>query len=192
MFGLILSVVSIALSVVNIGMEVCKRLGIIDSEVSTEELGDRALQARDEGINIEDYGDRYDEYIDKINSIELNPDKTKETSLEDKQKEAAKVIGTGLLEHYGRDSGVMDFIKSELVSDNKEFYKPERVIAYLDTFKDSNENMSNINRYFEGKLNTFQEVSSIDEELVKAEKKLGVDEEEAKQNIDNEKIRREE
>ena len=60
----------------------------------------------------------------------------------------------------------------------------------MDTFKNSGENMDNINKYFDNKLDSLQDIRQVDEKLVEAEKKLGVDEDTAKQNLDTEKAKR--
>lgn len=193
MFGLfvgVLSVVSIALSVIDIGMRVCQSLGIVKKETTPEELGDRALQAQEKGIKIEDYEGRYDEYMDAIDSVELDPDKSEHYKPEEKQKAAATVLGIGLAEHYGRESGVDKFLSTEMVEDNREFYQPDRVVAYLDTFKKNGENMDNIGKYFDSKLDSMQEIRQVDANLVEAEKKLGASEVEAKDHLDLEKTRR--
>jgi len=193
MFGFIvgaLSVISIALSVVDIGMRVCRSLGIIHKDKTPEELGDRVLQAEEQGIKLEDYENRYDEYMKAIESVELDPESSKNFSVADKNKAAAAILGIGLMEHYGKDSGVDKFLKTELVEENKTFYQPERVVAYLDTFKNSGENMENIGRYLDNKLDSMQDIRQVDAKLIEAEKKLGVSDVEAKENLEAEKDRR--
>ena len=188
----ILSVVSIALSVIDIGMHVCQSLNLVKKETTPEELGDRALQAYEKGVKLEDYEGRYDEYIDAIENVDLDPEISENLSLEDKKNAAAAVLGTGLVEYYGKESGVDKFLSTEFKEDNKEFYTPERVVAYLDTFKTSGDNMENIGKYFDGKLDSMQEIRQVDASLIEAEKKLGITDEEAKENIDIEKDRRSE
>lgn len=195
MFGLILGalkVVAFAVTAIDIGVRVCKSLGIIKKEMPPEELGDRALQAQEKGINPEDYEGRYNEYLAEIEALELEPEASEKFSPEEKKVAAAQVLSLALVEHYGKDSGVEKFLSTELTENNKKFYTPERVISYMDTFKNSRDNMENISKYFDGKLDSMQDFRYVDAKLIEAEKKLGVNEEEAKQNLDEEKIKRSE
>lgn len=195
MFGLILGalkVVAFAVTAIDIGVRVCKSLGIIKKEMPPEELGDRALQAQEKGINPEDYEGRYNEYLAEIEALELEPEASEKFSPEEKKVAAAQVLSLALVEHYGKDSGVEKFLSTELTENNKKFYTPERVISYMDTFKNSRDNMENISKYFDGKLDSMQDFRYMDAKLIEAEKKLGVNEEKAKQNLDEEKIKRSE
>ena len=193
MFGLILgalNVVALAVSAIDIGIHVCKALGIIKKDMPPEELGERALQAQEKGIKPENYEGRYNEYLREIETIDLEPEAR--YSPEEKNEAAAQVLGLALVEHYGKDSGADKFLNTELTESNKDFYQPERVISYMDTFKNSGENMENINKYFDSKLDSLQMFRQVDAKLIEAEKKLGVNEEQAKQNLDDERLKRSE
>ena len=193
MFGLILgalNVVALAVSAIDIGIHVCKALGIIKKDMPPEELGERALQAQEKGIKPENYEGRYNEYLREIETIDLEPEAR--YSPEEKNEAAAQVMSWALVEHYGKDSGADKFLSTELTESNKDFYQPERVISYMDTFKNSGENMENINKYFDSKLDSLQMFRQVDAKLIEAEKKLGVNEEQAKQNLDDERLKRSE
>ena len=193
MFGLIvgaLSVVSLAVSVIDIGISVCKSLGIIKKDMPVEELGERALQAQEKGVKLEDYAGRYDEYIKDIESLELEA--SEKFSPAEKNKAAAEVLGAVLVDHYGNESGVENFLGTELVEANKDFYNPARVISFMDTFKNSGTDMGNINKYFDSKLDSMQEIRYVNAKLVEAEKRLGFDDEQAKKNLSEEQAKRSE
>ena len=193
MFGLIvgaLSVVSLAVSVIDIGISVCKSLGIIKKDMPAEELGERALQAQEKGVKLEDYAGRYDEYIKDIESLELEA--SEKFSPAEKNKAAAEVLGAVLVDHYGNESGVENFLGTELVEANKDFYNPARVISFMDTFKNSGTDMGNINKYFDSKLDSMQEIRYVNAKLVEAEKRLGFDDEQAKKNLSDEQAKRSE
>ncbi len=192
MFGLFVGLVC-AVTAVAVGVGVCKKLGLIKRECKPEELGDRALQAYEkENIKPEDYRGRYDEYIKKIESIELDPEKSKEYSTEKKLKAAGAVVGFALQEHYGRDKGVESFVKNELNDESKkEFYTEDRTREYLDVCAETDTDMSKIGDYLDDRLDSMEETRAMGLKLLEAEKKLGVSETEAKDNIEREKERRE-
>ena len=193
MFGLLvgaLKIVSFAVSVIDIGMRVCKTLNILKKDMPSEELGDRALQAQEKGIKISDYEGRYDEYIKEIENVEVNPESSNKFSSEQKNFAAAQVLGMGLLEHFGKDSGVDKFIGTELVEKNKDFYNPDRVVAYMETFKAAGLSMETIGRYLDSKLESLLENRNVDVKLVEAEQKLGLTESQAQENLDAERSRR--
>ena len=195
MFGLItgiLTVATLALAVVDIGVSVCKNLGIIKPDVKSQELGDKVIQAREQGICVENYEGQYQKYIDDINSFDIDPIKSESYSPEEKLNAAGQLVVCALIEHYGKDSGVDKFLKYELTEDNMNFYQSERVKAYLEEFHADQTDMGKIGDYFDNKLESLAETKIIDAKLVEAEKTLGVDEEKAEEKIDKEIERREE
>lgn len=63
-------------------LSIGKTLGIVKTD-DVEDLGDKALQAEDEGIKPENY-DTYEEYAKTIDAFEINPEKSKQYSPEEK------------------------------------------------------------------------------------------------------------
>ncbi|MDY6294970.1 MAG: hypothetical protein SPL45_01550, partial [Schwartzia succinivorans] len=58
-------------------MGILKGLGLIKPEEDVEDLGDKALQAEEEGITPEKY-DSYEEYLKAVEEFEIDPEKSKE------------------------------------------------------------------------------------------------------------------
>ena len=94
MFGLgaiICSVAKICVSIISCQVvskaiqAIGRALGIIKDKDQIEDLGDRALQAEEKGITPDKYS-TFDEFKQALDNFELNPDKTKATSLEEKEK----------------------------------------------------------------------------------------------------------
>lgn len=190
MFGLIVGVLKVAAlvaTVVDAGVSICRHLGILKPETKTEDLGDRAMQAREAGIRAEDYDGRFDEYKEKIENFEIDPEKSKTYSPADKIQAAGEIVGWGLTEHYGKASGVEDFIRQEF-NKHDAFYTPERAEQYMEAFKEGG--MDKIGPYLDNRLNNMQDIKTIDVKLTEAEEKLGVSEEEAKERLDQEIERR--
>ena len=65
--------------VANVVVAVCQILSILRQDESAEDLGDRALQAAENGIRPENF-DRYDDYLDSIRKFEINPEKARNTA----------------------------------------------------------------------------------------------------------------
>ena len=150
-------------------------------------MGDRALQAKEAGINPEDYDGRFEEYKDKIENFEIDPEKSKNYTPEQKLAAAGEIAGWALTEHYGKASGVEKFIECEW-NKNGKYYEPERTAAYMEEFKDGG--MEKIGDYFDNKLDSLQGIKQIEGKLQEAEKSLGVSEEEAKERLQAEVERR--
>lgn len=81
------TVLSVVSTLIDSGFKICKTLGILDKNANKDELGDRYLQARDNGIRVEDYAGRFEEYRDKIASFELDPEKSKAFTAEQKMRQ---------------------------------------------------------------------------------------------------------
>lgn len=77
-------------AVVNVLTSICRDLGILPPEMQEEELGDRAIQAEEAGIKLEDF-DTYQEYVKAIQDFEIDPEKSDGILLEEKLAKAAEV-----------------------------------------------------------------------------------------------------
>lgn len=184
------TVLSIASTLIDTGFKICKTLGILDKNANKEEIGDRYLQARDNGIRVEDYAGRFEEYRDKIASFELDPEKSKTFTAEQKNEAAGQFIAWALSEHYGEGSGIRDFIEKE-VNRHGDFYgQHDRLGAYLEIFKDGG--MNKIGDYFDNRLGSVKEIESVEAKLTEAEKKAGFSDKDAMDNLDKEVEKRSE
>lgn len=190
MFGLIIGALEVAafvVTVVSAAVSICRNLGILKPDTEPEDLGDRALQAKEAGINPEDYDGRFEEYRDKIENFEIDPEKSKNYTPEQKLAAAGEVTGWALTEYYGKESGVDKFIECEW-NKNEGYYEPARAAAYMEEFKGGG--MDKIGDYFDNKLDSLQGIKQIEGKLQEAEKSLGVSEDEAKERLQVEVERR--
>lgn len=78
------------LTVVQAVLAICKALGLFEDK-SPEELGDRAIQAEREGITPDKF-ETFDEYVKAIKAFELDPERSKEISAEEKNLKGAEVL----------------------------------------------------------------------------------------------------
>lgn len=76
-----------------------KKLGLVEPDMPEDELGDRAIQAEEQGIKPEDFKN-YHEYVAKLSEVELNEKRSKEISLEDKIKKSIEVSTALTLERF--------------------------------------------------------------------------------------------
>lgn len=67
----------------NILTVIGKALGLIKPETQVDELGDKALQAEEKGITPDQF-ETYEKYVKAIEGFQLDPEKSRETTLEEK------------------------------------------------------------------------------------------------------------
>jgi len=178
------TVLSVVSTLIDSGFKICKTLGILDKNANKDELGDRYLQARDNGIRVDDYAGRFEEYRDKIASFELDPEKSKAFTAEQKNEAAGQFIGWALAEHYGEESGIRNFIEQEANRHGDFYSQKDRLGAYLETFKDGG--MDKIGEYFDNKLGSVKDIETVEAKLAEAEKKAGFSDKDAMDNLDRE------
>lgn len=131
MFGLgaiLCSVAKICVSVISCQVvskaiqAIGRALGIIKEKDQIEDLGDRALQAEEKGITPDKYS-TFNEYKQALDNFELNPDKTKATSLEEKEKKFIEICVLGMKEQ-NPNLKVEEMIT--LMDKNPSLFTPER------------------------------------------------------------------
>ena len=137
-------------------------LGVIGKDDTIEDIGDRAIQAQEAGINPENYS-TYREYVDAIKSFELDPKKSKEISSTEKMIAGLGVQYWGFEESFGIGAG--DIIVKTLKS--PDYFTGERLTAYLDKV----ESISDVVAYFDSKLSKSERLA-VEEKLVEAEKTM--------------------
>lgn len=110
---------SVATIFINIG----KALGLIDKGTDAEDLGDKVLQAEEQGKKPEDY-DSFEEFVNSLDDFEVDPVKSKELSAEEKLTKGVEVVAQLLAEKYeGLD--VKDILDCGVK--NVEYLTPDRV-----------------------------------------------------------------
>ncbi len=125
--GSILSVGNSLSSIVSIVNTIGRALGIWGEKETTDEMGDRALQAQEAGIRPENY-ETYEAYIKEIRGLDLDPEKSKKYTSVEKVMAGMGVCYWGLDGKYGKGSG--DLL-THIVKDH-EFFNEKRLGVYLD------------------------------------------------------------
>lgn len=144
---------------------ISKILGMLEPNETTEEIGDRAIQAQDHGISPENYA-TYKEYLAAIKSFELDPKKSAETSDLDKMAAGFGVQYWGFEEKFGVGTG--DLLSKTVES--PDYFTGDRLASFLDKV----ENISDVVQFFDGKLSS-NERNAVEDKLIEAEKSINPD-----------------
>lgn len=151
-----------------------KLLGIIDTnEEKTEELGDRILQAEENGIQRGDFSS-FDEYKAKIYSLDLDEKLSEKFSIEDK-------ISNALIYYVDKLENKLDVNFGEnksfllTIATKPEYFNETRVASYLKEFSKSDYSIDKINDFFAGNKMSLKEEIDIEERLFRLEKGLNLD-----------------
>lgn len=114
--------------VVNSLVNVCKSLGLIKEETKPEELGDKAIQAEEQGIKPENFK-TYKEYVKAVENFEIDPEKSKLTTEKEKAVKASELSAGLLMEK-------MPNVNIAGIPLLAEKLPPEKIAAIISTLKD--------------------------------------------------------
>ncbi len=116
------AIVPVLKAVANVVMSICQTLGLIKPEEKVEDLGDKAIQAGDEGIKPENYAN-YQDYVKAVQDFQIDPEKSKRISPEEKMAKALEVQAN-LLAEKAPELGVEDYLN--LIANHMDYFTPER------------------------------------------------------------------
>lgn len=115
--------------VVNVVETVCKTLGIWQDGDKPEELGDKAIQGAEVGITRDKY-DTYDEYLNKIREVQLDPEVSAKVPSEAKLAAATTIGVMGIESHYNKEAGSLANLIS-IIGKTDGFFDSTRIVSYL-------------------------------------------------------------
>lgn len=138
--------------------------GIFKPDEDVEDMGDRAIQAGEAGIQMEKYSN-YDEYMNAIRNFELDPEKSKTIEKEKKLLTGIGLASKGIEEKFDLPEGTGGLM-SVLVATNSGYFTESRFETWLKTG-----DMTNIISYFDNKLSPAENSRTIDV-IVGAEKEF--------------------
>ena len=130
----------------NIASGLLQGLGLFGKNERTEDMGDRALQAHDKGIIPEKF-DNFSQYMESLRSFDLDPQKSKETTPDQKTFKGLEVAGKALEDKYNTPEGSMANVWM-LAAANPQYFNANRFESILNSGMD----VAAIVDYFEGKL----------------------------------------
>ena len=137
-------------------------VGIMDGTETVEDLGERALEAAEKGINIDDY-DNTDEYLRDIREIPLNENREKYSN-EDRSIAGISVLGSILRQKIGLEPNLYG-----LFVQYRDFFTDERVRRYIKYADKTGCYINDIRNFFSSNT-TFDERERAYNLLVEAEK----------------------
>lgn len=147
-------------------------LGLMKKDETTEDLGDRVLQAYEQDIKPADFSS-YDDYIATLRNFKLDPEKSKGFSFAEKIAAGMTLHTWGLEQHMGIGSG--EFLAYVLkdapnVALGKGYFNQIRVEQMVKDIK----NVGDVVKYFNRDLDV-DRAQQVEQALVKIEQALHPD-----------------
>lgn len=139
---------SLLSGVADIGVGLLKGLGFLkdDDPVEPETWGDKFIQASEQNITPDDYNS-FGDYMDALRGFELDPERSKEITAEQKSAACIKLSTRAIEHHVGAPDGSAEQI-FVLAGANPEYFTSERFQSLLS----SGMSVTDICDYFEGNL----------------------------------------
>ena len=149
----------------SIASNIFQVFGIFKQDEKVDEMGDRVLQAGEQGIEPKDFSD-HEAYMDKLREFKLDPEKSEQFTPLEKVAAGLAVGGTGIEKKLDIQEGAVAVIWP-LVAANPEYFNPQRLQALIEKSGD----ISAVMKYFSGSLGA-TEASNTEKTLVGVEKSL--------------------
>lgn len=195
MFGILSGIISAAVSVVKslsivdlsiralkvvagAVVNLCKALGLIEDDTKVDELGDKAIQSE---YNPEDY-DCYEEYVKAVERFELDPEKSKEITVEQKVEKGVELVSGLAIEKY-KDYPMQDLLV--LTGQKAEFFEGDRGLEIGKLIKEDSSMINSLVGYINGSEKDEFKLDKMIDSLVEIEKKIDpvISENEAFKNV---------
>lgn len=172
--------VSTAITVCRVAVAVATSVSAIATAVSAvahafgltkatnpEQLGDKALQADEDGIHPDNY-DTFQEYLDAVEEFEIDPEKSKKWTKEEKEMRALQISSTLLIDKFGKNAETMIYEMAK----NPEHFTIERSKAYLEIAEDKGIDIENIKLLLDNELDDYKDMLEADNAMYNIEKTI--------------------
>ena len=172
--GIITAVASLAVkaltcvAVSKLVQAIGKALGLIKEDEKPEDLGDKALQAEEQGITPDKFKS-YEEYANRIQNFELDPEKSKNYSTEDKMKKSMEVYSKLIAEKYPETAVDLDKLAAIEIK-NPGYLTDERIKQISEMVKDDPKLIGDIVRYLSGSETDAVNISNTIDKMINIEK----------------------
>lgn len=158
------SVVLSAISTVaNVIRAVGTALGVLKPHENMEDLGDRALQAADAGIQPENFS-KYDEYLAEIRAFNVNPDKSKSYTTQEKLLAGVGITCKGIEEKFELREGSVGQLAA-MTALNPSYFNAMRLEKWIANGMD----VGKVVDYFDDKLGAADSFK-VETKLIETEK----------------------
>lgn len=137
-------------------------LGLWSEKETPEDMGDRALQAHEQGI-FPDKFENFGEYMENLRNFDLDPEKSKESTAEQKTFKGLEVAGRALEDRFNAPTGSMANVWL-LAAANPDYFTSDRFQALLNSGVD----IASVVDYFEGKLGGGESLE-VEDQLVETD-----------------------
>lgn len=155
----------------NVLTKLGQALGLIKPETKVDELGDRALQAEENGIKPEDF-DSYADYFKTIEEYPLDPEKSKLIPEEDKIKKGMELASGMMIENY-QDFPMQEFLIS--AGKNGDFFTENKMSEIGKLILEDSGNIEGILHFVDGTEKNDAKLNGIIDKLVNVEKTVNPD-----------------
>lgn len=155
-----------------------KALGLIKPETKVEDLGDKAIQSE---YNPEDF-DSYADYVKAVEDYDLNPEKSKLTTEEEKIKKGIELAAGVTIEKYQRFP-IEDFCV--VVGQNPEYFTDAKMSEIAKLMQVDGQHIPSILNYVNGSEKDGAKIQKAVDTLVSVEKSVNpaISDKEAYRNV---------
>ena len=162
------AIVPVLKAVANVVMNICQTLGLIKPEEKVEDLGDKAIQAEDEGIKPENYAN-YQDYVKAVQDFQVDPEKSKHITPEEKMAKALEVQANLLVEK-APELGVMDYLS--LIANHTDYFTPDKTTELGKLLLSESGAVTNVAEVLNGTEKNPDKIGAAYETLAKVEKQV--------------------
>lgn len=145
-----------------------KAVGLLDETESVEDLGDRALQAEEAGELDPEQFDSYEEYMKKVREFELDEERSKTITPEQKMEKGIELMTQLAVAHYGEAAGAG---LVTMAAEHREYFSDGDKLSEIGKLtKDGEAEVADIVNYVEGKPQSTEKNDAAFDALLRVEK----------------------
>lgn len=155
-----------------------KALGLIKPETKVEDLGDKAIQSEYNPENFDSYAD----YVKAVEAYDLDPEKSKLTTEEEKIKKGMELAAGVTIEKY-QDFPIEEFCVA--VGQNPEFFTEAKMGEIAKLMEADGQYIPSILNYVNGSEKDSKKIQAAVDTLLGVEKSVnpGISDKEAYRNV---------
>ena len=121
-------------------------LAIFQPQETVQDMGERALQAAEQGVTLEKF-DKFDEYMDALRNFDLNPELSDKYTSVEKFVAGLGIATVGIEDKFNAERGSLNDVWL-LPLTNSEYFTPERIKDLLENGKQ----IGDVNAYLEKRM----------------------------------------